>query len=91
MSMREGTTLALDTCEWDQESYCLCYSFSKEATICTIEHVCRTMATPGDGSVKEQRSRQRRDDTSGGVTGHSGSIGTESAGGHRNSTKSPFG
>ena len=66
MSMREGTTLALDTCEWDQESYCSCYSFSKEATICTIQRVCRTMATPGDESVKEQRSETEKAGQSGG-------------------------
>ena len=98
-----GTTLALDACEWDQESYCSSYSSSKEATIRTIQRVCRTMATPGDESVKEQRCETEEAGqsggpgdggmiyTSGGVTGHSGGAGTKSAGERGNSTKRPFG
>ena len=58
--------MALDACEWDQESYCSSYSSSKEATIRTIQRICRTMATPGDESVKEQRSETEKAGQSGG-------------------------
>ena len=62
--------MALDACEWDQGSYNFVLQFlatvSKEATVGIIQHVCRTMATPGDKSVKKKQSETERAGQSGG-------------------------
>ena len=57
-------------CEWDQGSYNFVLQFratvSKETTVGIIQHVCRTMATPGDESVKKKQSETENAGQSGG-------------------------
>ena len=78
--MCEETTLAIDACEWDQGSYNFVLQFRatvlKEPTVGIIQRVCRTMATPGDESVKKKQSETEKAGQSG-RPGNSGMIRVE--------------